>query len=421
MSKRLFIHGVQVAGRLVDISIEENRIVALADNLPCPQDAVRIEGGGFAAFPTFANLHTHAAMTLFRGYGNDVPLQQWLNEWIWPKERLLNEERVYWGVRLACVEMIKSGTTAFSDMYFYLPAAARAVRESGIRALLGETVFGDAEAYSNPTSYRVPEWQNDLVRYCVAPHAIYSVSDVGLQRVARYCQSNNLYFHIHMSETEQEVQSCLQKHGCRPYEYLEHLGVLSLMQNRLIGAHSLYLSDSEVELMAQRGVTVVHNPNSNLKLGSGYQFRYSELTRAGVCVALGTDGCASSNNLDMLEAAKTMSLLQKGWRNDPTVLPADETLRVASRNGFLTLDIDAGELTEGKLADLMLVDLNHVAMIPDTHTAANLLYAAHSNIIDTVICDGRIVMRHGKVEGEAEVMEAVRNIVKEMNLASVNN
>ena len=416
MPQRIFIQHVQVAGRRVDMLIEGNRIAAMGVDLPHPDDAQRIDGDGLAAFPTFANLHTHAAMTLLRGYGNDVPLREWLNNWIWPKEKLLTDEHIYWGVRLACLEMLRSGTTAFADMYFFLPAAARAVHDSGLRAVLGDTVFGDADAFSDAASYKHPDWQDDRVRYCVAPHAVYTVSDVGLQRVARYCRANNLMCHIHMSETEEEVANCLRQHSCRPYEYLEQIGVLELLDHRIIGAHSLHLSPGEMELMAHRGVVAVHNPNSNLKLGSGSRFPYTELLSAGVRVALGTDGCASSNNLDMLEAAKTMSLLQKGWRNDPTVMPAVETLQVATRNGFAALGIDAGEVAEGRLADLMLVDLNHICMVPDSDTTANLVYAAHSDAIDTVICDGRILMRHRQVEGEAEVIAAVRNIAQEMQL-----
>lgn len=414
----LVISNVALEGKPVDIVINDGIIEAIHPHNPqlsIPHSLI-IDASGKAAFPTFANLHTHAAMTLLRGYGNDVPLQSWLNDWIWPKEKLLTDEHIYWGVRLACLEMLRSGTTAFADMYFFLPAAAQAVHDSGLRALLGDTVFGDAEAMADAASYKVPDWQDDRVRYAVAPHAIYSVSETGLRRVAHYCKANNLLCHIHMSETAEEVANCLRQHGCRPYEYLERIGVLEQLDHRIIGAHSLHLSPEEMRLMARYGVVAVHNPNSNLKLGSGHQFQYKELRQAGVRVALGTDGCASSNNLDMLEAAKTMSLLQKGWRNDPTVMPAAETLQVASRNGFEALGINAGEVAVGRLADLMLVDLNHWAMVPDTDTRANLLYAAHSDAIDTVICNGRILMRNRQVAGEAEVIAAVRRIAKELQV-----
>jgi len=416
MSTRLFIHDTHVAGRVVDVLIEDGRIADMSPGQPRPEAATVIDGSRYAVFPTFANLHTHAAMTLFRGYGGEVPLQQWLQQWIWPKEKLLDDERVYWGVRLACVEMIKSGTTAFADMYFELPAAARAVHDSGIRALLGDNVFGDADRFVDASSYSAPEWQDEMVRYCVAPHSVYAVSDEGLRRVARYCAENDLRCHIHMCETEKEVADCLAQHGCRPYEHLAQLGLLDLLSHRLIGAHSLYLSDSEMALMSRHGVTAVHNPNSNLKLGSGYRFQYAELQAAGVRVALGTDGCASSNNLDMLEASKTMSLLQKGWRQDSTSTPAGEVLHVASRNGFEAMGVDAGELEVGRQADMMLVDLDNVAMVPDNDTVANLIYAAHNDAIDTVICNGRVVMRHRQVAGESEVVAAVREIARQMHL-----
>lgn len=416
ISSPLFIRRVHVSGRCVDILIEGNRIANIGVNLTPPNSSQIIDGEGMAAFPTFANLHTHAAMTLLRSWANDVPLQIWLNDWIWPKEKLLTEEFVYWGVRLACLEMIRSGTTAFADMYFFLPAAAQAVHDSGIRALLGDNIFGDAEAFLPEVAYREPEWQDDMVRYCLAPHSIYSVSETGLRRVAQFCQSNNLLCQMHLSETDQEVQDCLHRYGCRPYEYLEKIGVLQCLDHRLIGAHSLHLSLKEIELMAHYGVVATHNPNSNLKLGSGCQFPYSELCKKGILVTLGTDGCASSNNLDMLEAAKTMSLLQKGWRNNSTVMPATETLQVATKNGFQALGIDAGELATGRLADLMLVDLNHISMIPDTDTLSNLLYSAHSEVIDTVICNGRILMQHRKVADEVEIIDAVHKIAQRLQI-----
>lgn len=419
----LVISDAILNGASIDIVINDGIIQQIAPHgtpLSIP-DAQIVNATGCAVFPTFANLHTHAAMTLLRGYGNDVPLHEWLNHWIWPKERLLTDDHIYWGVRLACIEMIRSGTTAFADMYFGLPAAARAVRDSGLRALLGDTVFGDAERFANPSEFEPPAWQDDKVRYGLAPHAIYTVSDLGLQRVARYCQVNGLLCQLHMSETEQEVSDCLRQHGCRPYEHLEQIGVLEMLDHHLIGAHSLHLSPQEIALMARHGVVAAHNPNSNLKLGSGFRFLYSELRNAGVHVTLGTDGCSSSNNLDMLEAAKMMSLLQKGWRNDPMVMPAKETLQVASLNGFEALGVNAGELAVGKQADMMLVNLEQVAMIPDTDMNANLLYAAHSDVIDTVICGGNILMRHRQVEGEKEVAAAVRDCVKALHITGEQN
>ena len=210
-------------------------------------------------------------------------------------------------------------------------------------------------------------------------------------------------YQIHMSETEKEVQDCLATHNCRPYELLERTGVLELTKNRLVGAHSLYLSREEIDLMARHHVTATHNPASNLKLGSGYRFFYSELREAGVNVTLGTDGSASSNNLDMIEAARLMSYLQKGVRQDPTVLPTTELMQVVSENGFKVAGINAGKIETGKVADLILVDLENLAFVPMHDTLSGLFYAAHGDAVDTVICNGRIVMHNRHVEGEDEI------------------
>lgn len=404
----LLIRNVQIGDSRNDLLVEGNRIAKIAQHIESDKETTVIDGSHFAVFPTFANLHTHAAMTLLRGYGEDIPLQEWLTEWIWPKEKNLDGEKIYWAVRWACIEMIKSGCTAFNDMYFYLSDAAKAVEDSGIRALLCDTQFGDADPYADPTSYKAPEWQSERVKFGLGPHAIYTVSDKGLLRMARFSKENHLPYHIHMSETLTEVEDCIKAHGCRPYEYLDQLGILELTEGLFIGAHSLYLSDAEIELIGKHHCTVVHNPNSNLKLGSGHQFYYSELKEAGACVTLGTDGCSSSNNLDMEEATKMMALLQKGWRKEPTALPVAEAFSVATKNGFKALGIEAGEIKEGMLADFMLVDLDNVAFVPNHNSTSNLIYSAHSDCIDTVICNGEIVMQGRKVKEEDLVREKMR-------------
>lgn len=408
----LFIHRILLDGKVTNIEINGNKIVDINPYLDIPSNAVVIDGTDKAAFPTFANLHTHAAMVLFRGYGDDNPLNEWLNQWIWPKEKLLDSEMIYWAVRYACIEMIKSGTTAFNDMYFFIPDAARAVEDSGIRAVLGECCFGDGDNLGKSGLATLPH--SDRVAFAYNPHAIYTVSEQGLLSTAEYCKQHHMPFHIHMSETEQEVDDCVKQHGCRPFEYLDRLGLLQMFGKRLYTAHTLHLSKNEIELIGKYGCTVVHNPNSNLKLGSGHQFMYSELKSAGANVTLGTDGASSSNNLDMLEAAKTMTMLQKGWRKDPVVLPARETLSVASKNGFDALGINAGSITTGALADLMLVDLNNIAFVPNNNTLSNLIYAAHSDAIDTVICNGKIVMEHRRVEDEEVVRANVRRLAKKL-------
>ena len=413
----IFIEGVLLNDTKTNILIDNKHITGIGNNIPMPVNALLINGDNKAAFPTFANMHTHAAMNLFRGYANDLSLMTWLNDWIWPKERNLDDDIVYWGTRLACTEMIKSGTTAFSDMYFHIPAAAKAAGEMRIRCTLGITTFGDAEDVTEKAVEQLLvqlEPYRELVSLAIAPHAIYTVSEKGLKHCAELCHKYGLLYHIHMSETEGEVENCLKQHGFRPYELLERLGVMELTEGRFSGAHSLYVDQNEIHIIGKYHATVTHNPCSNLKLGSGHFFRYTELRDAGANITLGTDGCSSSNNLDMIEAAKFMSYLQKGIRRDPTVLPAEELLQVATANGFKSIDIDAGEIAIGKSADLMLVDLRNLAFVPNNNTLANLLYAAHGDAVDTVICNGSIVMQNRTIPNESETLSQARHATQRL-------
>ena len=403
----ILIEDVLLNEKSTNILIENSMITGIGTQIPMPVNAIRIDGRGKAAFPSFANMHTHAAMTLLKGLGSDLPLQQWLNESIWPAEKHLDGEAVYWGTKLACLEMIKSGTTLFNDMYFLLPNAAKAVAEMGIRGILGINVFGDGDELTDDSFRQLRdqvEGASDLLKISIAPHSVYTVSEKGLVHCAEMSHRYRTIYQIHMSETEKEVQDCLATHNCRPYELLERTGVLELTEGRLVGAHSLYLSREEIDVMARHQVTATHNPASNLKLGSGYRFLYSELREAGVNVTLGTDGSASSNNLDMIEAARLMSYLQKGVRQDPTVLPTNELLQVATENGFKAAGINAGRIEVGKVADLILVDLENLAFVPMHDTLSSLFYAAHGDAVDTVICNGRIVMHNRHVEGEEEIL-----------------
>ena len=415
--KPIFIQEVHLNQEVTNILIENQHIAGIGSHLPMPADAVKIVGRQMAAFPTFANMHTHAAMTLLKGLGSDQTLQQWLNESIWPAEKNLDDEAVYWGTKLACLEMIKCGTTLFNDMYFRLPSSAKAVAEMGLRSVLGFNVFGDGDELTDESFLRLREeveGAGPLVQLSIAPHSVYTVSEKGLRHCAEMSQKYGTLYHIHMCETETEVRECLQQYGCRPYSLLQRLGVLEMTEGRFVGAHSLFLDPEEIALMGSRHVTVVHNPASNLKLGSGSQFLYTELRKAGVNVTLGTDGSASSNNLDMIEAARLMSYLQKGVRQDPTVLPAAELLSVATENGFKALGIDAGKIEVGKLADLMLVDLDNIAFVPDNDTLSGLFYAAHADAVDTVICNGRILMQHHHVDGEEEILAQARQHARKL-------
>ena len=370
-------------GKEVDITIDGATITSVIPHNPCAAD---IDAHGLSVFPGLRNMHSHAPMTLFRGLGDDQPLEVWLKDYIWPAEQTLTDESVYRGTLQACNEMLASGITFFNDMYFHLPAMAHAVEQSGIRARLGLNVFGDADELLDPSTLELLTHPTQQVEYSIAPHSIYTVSATGLQRSAEACARLSLPMHIHMSETEKEVADCLREHGCRPWEWLRRLGVLDMVGDKIIAAHCLHLDDDEIRLIGRHGITCVHCPNSNLKLGSGYRFPMLELLDAGARVALGTDGSASSNNLDLIEAMKTAALLQKGWRKDPSAVPASLIMGIATQGS---------SIAPGQPADLFLVRLNGAS--EQTDGLSTLVYATHGESVALTIVGGRVVYSNGQM------------------------
>ncbi|MDR0536916.1 MAG: amidohydrolase [Tannerellaceae bacterium] len=414
---RLLIKSVELNGSTTDILIEGERIRQIAPNI-IDDGAIQIDGRAKAAIPGFINTHTHAAMTLFRGCGDDMPLMRWLEEQIWPREAHLTEEDVYWGAKLACLEMIKSGTTCFIDSYHHQPATARAVEEMGIRGILASACFDNFDdAKAQKVRQSLPKLHNNTLQYssrityAIAPHAIYTVSPSTLQWIDAYAKANNLIIHLHLAETEGEVADSLQRFGFTPVRHLHHLGILS---PRLLIAHGLYIDDEEIHILADHGVQVAHNPASNMKLASGHAFRFVEMRRAGIPVGIGTDGCSSSNNLDMVEAMKLASLLGKSWRKDPEVFTAAEAFYAATAQGADILHVDAGRIEEGRLADICLIDLNIPAFTPNLNFISNLVYAANGSCVDTLICNGRILMQGRKVAGEDEIMQQATRCAKRL-------
>lgn len=405
----LLIKGVLLDDAVRDVYIEGNKIRQIGTDLQAQADQV-IDGKRKALIPGFVNAHTHAAMTLFRGFGDDMPLMPWLEQKIWPNEAKLTYEDMYWGTKLACLEMIKSGTTTFSDMYHQYEATADVVEEMGMRALVAGACFDGfnperAERCKRENERLMAEVvgnYSDRIRYAAGPHAIYTVSGELLQWIHSFAVEHDVPIHLHLAETEGEVRDSVKKFGLTPVRYLNKLGVLS---PRLFIAHGIYVDDDEIRMLADHDVKVVHNPASNMKLASGIQFKFCEMRKAGVTIALGTDGCSSSNNLDMVEAMKLASLLGKAWRKDPEAIPAGEIFKAATEAGALALGLKAGRIAEGYLADLCLVDLNIPAFIPNHNFISNLVYAANGSCIDTVICDGKILMQDKKVPGEEEIME----------------
>jgi 5-methylthioadenosine/S-adenosylhomocysteine deaminase len=410
MKHTILIRGVEREGQPVDILIEGGDIRQVGGPAPAGAD-IEIDGRGKAVIPGLVNAHTHAAMTLLRGIGDDMPLMPWLREKIWPNEARLTYEDIYWGARLACLEMIRSGTTAFLDMYYKLPATAEAVEEMGLRGVLACACFDHFDPDRTERSKREVEKLftrmsacGPRIRFALGPHAVYTASGALLQWADAFARERGLVIQTHLSETEDEVRNTVRQFGSTPVRYLHRLGVLS---PRLSIAHGLYVDDEEIRILAGEGVKVVHNPASNMKLASGIAFRFAEMRQAGITVGLGTDGCSSSNNLDMIEAMKLASLMGKAWRKDPEALPAGDMLHAATGQGAEILGLPTGRIEAGYPADLCLVDLHTPAFTPNHNFVSNLVYAANGSCVDTVICDGRILMQDRKVDGEEEILRQV--------------
>lgn len=403
----------------IDLLIEGNKIARIAEHIEPPSACTVIDATDKAVIPGLINTHTHAAMTLLRGYGDDLPLMTWLQDYIWPVEDQMSEEDVYIGAKLAMLEMIKTGTTCYLDMYMHPLMGAKAAEEMGLRAMISYTLFdqGNAERARldrERSAKYLEQFKtefSDRIMFNLGPHAIYTVSGEQLQFCHDFCTKHGLKIHLHLSETEGEVEECIKQHGLRPVKYLEKLGILS---EHLILAHVIWVDEEEMDLLAKYNVSVVHNPASNMKLASGYAFKYEEMKRRGIRLGLGTDGCSSSNNLDMFTAMRLASFLGKVWRFDSTAVNADDIFASATSVGADILGIDAGTLTEGKLADLCLIDLNRPEMVPVHNLVSNLVYSASGAFVDTVICDGKILMQNGYVEGEEEIIRKAREVASRL-------
>lgn len=387
-------------GAAVGLRCEEGTIVALGPEVePEPGDEA-IDAGGAHLVPPLLNAHTHAAMTLFRGYGGDLPLMRWLREAIWPVEAKLTAEDVYWGARLACLEMIRNGTTNFWDMYWHPGETARAVVDSGMRATIGGPLF-DAEGGTEKMKEAALASLEELadagprVGASFAPHAIYTVSKGLLRWTAERAAEHGVAIQIHLSETEQEVTECLERHGVRPAAYLDRLGVLG---THTFLAHGVWLDRAELELIAERGCTVVANPVANMKLAVGGVLDYAAARRAGVRVGLGTDGAGSNDSLDLLADLKVFALAQRHLSGDATVIPAREAWSVATGGAELRL--------EGP-ADFLLLRADSPELgLGDLH--ANLVYAAGGSVVDTTVVAGRALMRKGEIPGGEEIVARAR-------------
>ncbi len=360
--------------------------------------------GQHALIPGLINCHTHAAMSLFRGLADDLPLMQWLNDHIWPAEsRWVNEEFVHDGSRLAIAEMISSGTTCFNDMYFFPDQTADAAIDAGIRACIGMILIDFPTAWAaDPQEYiDKGEAVHDkyrhapLIRTAFAPHAPYTVSDEPLRRIGVLAEELDVQIHVHVHETADEIASSLENYGQRPIERLRDLGLLS---QRLLAVHMSRLEDTDIELAATYGVNVVHCPQSNLKLASGF-CPVGKLLAAGINTAIGTDGAASNNDLDLLGEMHTTALLAKGVANDCTVVPAATALRMATLHAAraLAMEDQIGSLETGKQADVVAVNLDALHSQPVYDPVSQLVYAASREQVSHVWVAGKLLLEKGEL------------------------
>lgn len=368
------------------VVINDDRIAAVvtvADALAQYPDAKRIPLPGHALIPGLVNLHTHAAMTLMRGMADDLALMDWLQNHIWPAEtRVVSDEFVHDGTLLACVEMLRGGVTCFNDMYFFPEAAARAALRAGMRSALGiiavefrSAYAVDAQDYlSKGIALRDTLRDEPLLSFCLAPHAPFTVSDATFAQIAIYAGELDLPVHIHLHETDHEINDSITAHGVRPVARLARLGLLG---PGLIAVHGVHLNADEIDLLAHHGCSIAHCPSSNLKLGSGIA-PVSQLLQAGVNIGIGTDGAASNNRLDLFSEMRLAALLAKGAGGDPQIMPAHRALEAATMGGARALGMQdkIGSITAGKFADLTAVDLSTPELTPCYDPVSHLVYAA---------------------------------------------
>lgn len=399
----LFVSKVKLDGKDTDILIENGLFKAIrrSGRIQPPAGVPVLDGRGKAVLPALYNTHNHAAMTLLRGYADDMPLGKWLTEYIWPFEDKMTPADIRKGSVIACEEMKRSGSVFFSDMYFEIDKTISVVADSGMRAAIGITVMDNhSKSVEDAKLQFIREWKDPTggrIQLAMAPHAIYTVNTERLKRSVEFARNAGIKIHMHLAETANEVRDCLKSFGKTPVRYLESIGVLG---PDLVLAHCVHVDRAEWDILASHGVTVSHCPSSNMKLGSG-RFPYEYAIQSGCRVSLGTDGASSNNNLDLRQEMRSAAMLAKcvSMKEDgsfvnegnPELLPAEKVFEWATRNGALAFGIDGGEIAEGKVADAILVDLANIRMKPCFNLISNFVYSADSSCIAATICDGKII------------------------------
>lgn len=424
---RILIRGVAVIPRpevgvipKADVVIEGRRFsaVVVGEEAQGPFDRI-IEGEGKLLIPGLVNAHTHLAMTLFRGLAQDRPLMDWLEKEVWPREKKLTGEIVHWFSLLGLVEMVRSGTTAFADMYFFMEEVAEAVEKAGVRAVLSYGIIAPTPERLEPELKKAEnfarEWDGKAegrIRAALSPHAPYTCGPEVWKKAVALCRELRIPIHTHLAETAEEVARWQKEKGRSPVEWLEELGVFGVPT---LAAHCVHLSEKDMEILAAHGVSAVHCPTSNLKLACGIA-PVVEMLKSGVNVCLGTDGAGSAGDLNMVEEMRLSALLAKVKSGDPQALPAPEALSLATWRGAAALGWgkELGTIEPGRRADGVMIRLDQAHLVPDYDLLANLVYAAQGADVDTVFVDGRFLL----LEGELQTLDEEKIIGRCRELAA---
>ena len=383
-----------------EILIEDKLIVYAGKRSDAPafEADETIDGKGALAMPGLCNMHTHTPMTLLRSIGSDLPLDRWLHEAIFPVEAHLTDDAVRAGSDLGILEMLRFGTTSFNDMYMHMDMEAEAVRDSGMRALLGHGVVDFDESCSDllPGLALIEKWNHaadDRIRVALAPHSEGATTQKVMEKIAEAAEKYQVPVHVHVSETKLDFNGSIERRGLTPPQYLDKLGMLKYP---VLAAHCVWFTDEDIELFARTGAVVLHNPVSNLKLASGVA-PIAKMLKAGVKITLGTDGVASNNNLNLWEEIKLMPMLQKGVTLDPTVVSPAQTIAAATYNGAQAMGYqNLGLLKEGYLADIILLRVDDVHMAPCHDMESNLVYSAQGSDVCMTMVNGKVLYRDGE-------------------------